>query len=54
MLITALILLQAFFVSYYFGYWGFTRFQYVLISKTEYVKIHITSLSTNRLGIIGI
>jgi hypothetical protein len=42
MLITALILLQAFFVSYYFGYLGFTRFQYVLISKTEYVKVHIS------------
>ena len=42
MLITALILLQAFIVSYYFGYLGFTRFQYVLISKTEYVKVHIS------------
>ena len=42
MLITALILLQAFIVSYYFGYLGFTRFQYVLKSKTEYVKVHIS------------
>lgn len=42
MLITTLILLQAFFASYYFGYLGFTRFQYVLISKTEYVKVHIS------------
>jgi hypothetical protein len=42
MLITALILLQAFFVSYYFGYLGFTRFQYVLVSKTESFKVHVS------------
>ncbi len=42
MLVATLLILQAFLISYYVGYIGLSRFQYVVISKTDSVKVHVS------------
>lgn len=42
MLVATLLILQAFVISYYVGYIGLYRFHYLLVSKTDSVKVHVS------------
>ncbi len=53
MLIATLLILQAFIISYYVGYMGLHRFHYLLVSKTDSFKVHVSLYQLMGLAILA-